>query len=358
MKICERRLFSTLLLILTGLLLLAGCDNPIEKQAAQAVEQQPEKVVQVTLEEVVPGDLRETFSLPANLEAWEDLTIAAEIAGPIRKRNFEEGDRVKAGDVLVEIDPETIRSNLNREEENYQVISRKLKRYRDLAAEGLVSTQEIDDLENMLTAAAAALKATKLQLEKCFPKAPINGVVDRHFISRGEFIDVGKPLLRLVQVDKLKVIADVPEKDVPFLSVGQEVEIVPAIINNRQVSSFRGKIEHIAYTADSLTRTYRTKIVIDNSEGLLRPGMIVRTIFERQNLSQVISAPLYAVLDRDGEKVVFVAEDGIARRVPVQTGSSVGQRILVTAGLEPGQQLVVKGQQLLIDGAKIQVQEP
>ena len=353
MKLCK--LYRCLYLpgALFALLILFGCGNSESKQNEPG--EKPEKIVQVRLEEVVPVDLQETFSLPASLEAWEDLTLAAEIAGPVRKLNLAEGDWLSAGDVLLEIDPETVQSNLNREQENYNVTKRKLERYRELSAEGLISSQELDELENNLTAAAAGLRSTRLQLQKCFPTAPISGVVETLYVDRGEFIDIGQPLLRLVQVDKLKVIADVPEKDVPFLQVGQTVGVVPANINDRRVESVTGKIEHIGYTADEMTRTYRTKIVIDNAEGLLRSGMIVRANFVRQQLRGVVSAPLYAVLDRDGEKVVFIEEDGIARKLSVTTGSSIDQRVVITAGLNPGQQLIVKGQQLLIDGARVQV---
>lgn len=342
-------------ILFCSLLLPLGCGG--SEETANATAEKPEKVVPVSIEVVQPSDLQETFTLPAGLEAWEDIVVSAEIAGPVRRFEYQEGERVSAGAVLLEIDPETVQSNLARDEENYKVSKRKLERYRDLSAEGLVSDQELDELENSVTAADMALKATRLRLDKCFPKAPISGIVDRHYVDRGEYVDPGKPLLLLVQVDKLKVIADVPEKDVPFLQVGQQVEIVTAVINERPEHRVRGNIEHIAFSADESTRTYRTKISIDNSAGLLRPGMIVRARFVRRHLQQVISAPLYAVLDRDGEKWVFVAEQGVARKLKVTTGSSIDQRILIKSGLAAGQRLIVKGQQLLLDGAKISLEE-
>lgn len=353
MNLCKLKnhlfLFGVLCMVAT----LSGCGNSESKPSV--VEKRPEKIVQVSIEVVEVMDLQETFSLPASLEAWEDLIIAAEIAGPVRKLNFQEGDKVSATDILLEIDPETVQSNLNREQENYNVTKRKLKRYRELSNEGLVSSQELDELENSLATAEAGLLATRLQLKKCFTIAPIDGVVDQLYVDRGEFIDLGKPLLRLVQVDKLKVIADVPEKDVPFLQVGQPVDVVMATINNRKAEAMTGQIQHIAYIASDMTRTYRTKIAIDNAQGLMRPGMIVRARFVRQQLTDVVTAPLYSVLDRNGEKVVFVADNGFARQVAVETGSSVERRIVISAGLQPGQQLIVKGQQLLIDGARLKV---
>ncbi|MDX2480228.1 MAG: efflux RND transporter periplasmic adaptor subunit [Desulfuromusa sp.] len=334
---------------------LLAC-SPQEGSSSQP-EIKPEKVVPVTIERVALEDLTETFTLPASLEAWEDLALDAEIAGSVQQIHFKEGASVQAGDILLEIDPETIKSYLYRDQQNVAVIERKLKRYQGLAAEGLISQQELDDLDNVLIAAKAALKTTKLQLEKSFPRAPVSGIVDRLYIDRGEYVDPGKPLLRLVQVDKLKVIADVPEKDVPFLKTGQHVEVIPASINTQPSTSISGIIDQIAFSANSTTRTYRTKIVIDNSSATLRSGMIVRAKFIRQQLKKVISVPLFAVMDRDGEKIVFLAENGLARKVNVILGSSIGQRVVVEHGLSENQSLIVAGQQLLIDGAKIEVGE-
>ncbi|NOQ42137.1 MAG: efflux RND transporter periplasmic adaptor subunit, partial [Desulfuromusa sp.] len=263
----------------------------------------------------------------------------------------------QVGKILLEIDPETIKSYLYRDQQNVIVIERKLKRYRQLETDGLISKQELDDLQNSLTVAKAILQTTKLQLAKSFPQAPVNGIIDRLYIDRGEYVDPGKPLLRLVQIDKLKVIVDVPEKDVSFLKVGQQVEIIAAAINTYASIPIVGIIEFISFSANDVTRTYRTKIVIDNNSAKLRPGMIVRAKFIRQQLEQVISVPLYAVMDRDGEKIVFLAEDGFAKKVKVSIGSSIGQRIVVRQGLTVNQSLIVKGQQLLVDGARIDVGE-
>ena len=85
---------------------------------------------------------------------------------------------------------------------------------RQLESEGLVSRQDVDDLNNGLVSAQAALKAMRLQIDKTMPSAPIAGIVDHIFVDRGEYVDPGKPLIRLLQVERLKAIADVPEKDV------------------------------------------------------------------------------------------------------------------------------------------------
>jgi membrane fusion protein (multidrug efflux system) len=337
--------------ILVTPILLSGCSQGEDPSAQNSVRQ--EKVVPVEVEPVVAEDMTEAFTLPASLEAWEDLILAAEIAGPVKKVHFKEGDRVKPGEVLLEIDPDTIQSYLRRDQDNVDVLERKLRRYRKLEQDGLVSRQEVDDLENTLTAAESSLTTTRLQLAKSRPQAPIGGFLDRIYVDRGEYVDPGKPLVRLVQVERLKVIADVPEKDVRFLAEGQAVEIEPAVINGASKLRLQGTISSIAYAADEITRTYRTQINIDNPDKQLRPGMIVRAHFVRRRLQNVISVPLYAVIDRNNEQFVFVAEGGVAQQRKVSIGTTIGQRILVEKGLAEGDALIVRGHRLLNDGSKI-----
>ena len=349
-----KRVGVALWFALACLLLVSGCDKK-QDAAVQAAPEPVAKVIPVGVETVVRENQEEAFTLPASLEAWEDLTIAAELAGPVKKVHYSEGDSVGAGDILLEIDPDTINSNLMRDTENVAVAERKLERYRQLEKDGLVSRQDVDDLENSLTAARAAVQTTRIQLAKSKPKAPISGIVDRIYVDRGEYIDMGKPLLRLVQVDRLKVIADVPEKDVSYLHLGQTVQVITAGITAPDGQAIEGHIEHIAYAADDTTRTYRTKIVIANKDRRLRPGMIVRAVFVRRKLDNVITAPMYALIDRDGSKSVFIVTDGTAHEVKVTIGRSIADRVVIESGLEVGQQLVVKGQQLLVDGASVVV---
>lgn len=336
---------------LVTLILLSGCNQG--KDTSEKNSLRREKVVPVEIETVIAADMTESFTLPASLEAWEDLTLAAEIAGPVKKVHFTEGERVKAGAVLLEIDPDTIQSYLRRDQDNVNVLKRKLQRYQKLEQDGLVSRQEVDDLVNALSAAESALTTTRLQLAKSRPQAPIGGFLDRIYVDRGEYVDPGKPLVRLVQVERLKVIADVPEKDVSFLAEGQTVEIETAVINASAKLRRQGTISSIAYAADTITRTYRTQINIDNPNKQLRPGMIVRARFVRRQLQNVISIPLYAVIDRNDEKFVFVAAGDVAERRKVSIGKTIGLRVLVEEGLTEGEAVIVRGQQLLNDGSKI-----
>ena len=170
-----------------------------------------------------------------------------------------------------------------------------------------------------------------------------------------EIITTGDEVMTGVIVDRLKVLIEVPEKDVIYLHVGEQVQVVQARVNGRGEATFVGELIHLAYKADPVSLTYRAKIAVNNAEGRLRPGMIVRVEAVRRNLPGSIAVPLYALVEQGGRKVAFLDENGVARRREVTLGPIIGDQVVIEAGLAVGERLLVKGQHLVADGAVIAV---
>ncbi|MDT8440501.1 MAG: efflux RND transporter periplasmic adaptor subunit [Desulfuromonadales bacterium] len=339
-------------LLLAGLLLCAGCDPPPPAAPPRAAD----KATPVLVETVKLRDLDEQIVLPGSLEAWEDLTLAAELTGPVDWVGPEEGERLQAGQAILTIDAVSQRANLTRAEIDASTKKATMQRLARLVDEELVSRQEYDNSVNIFTAARQDLELARIALEKSTVRTPVAGHLDRRFVERGEYLKAGDPVALVVQVDRLKAIIDVPEKDVDAFYVGETVQVVQARIDDGPEISRAGQLLHLAYKADPRTRTYRGKIEIDNRDGALRPGMIIRVEALRRQLRDVVAIPLYAVVDLDGRKVVFIAADGRAELHPVSIDRVVGDLAVLGAGLAAGDRLIVKGQQMLTDGAAIKVQ--
>lgn len=337
------------------LLPLTACGGG--SQAEDAVATVAEKVTSVVVRTVVAEDLEETFTLPGSLEAWEDLTLAAEVAGPVRWIGPPEGGRVQRGEAILRIDPESAQANLSRSRAEFAVQEKRLARLQQLLAQKFVSQQEFDETQKAFEVANADLVRARVALEKSTLLSPVDGVLDTLLVDRGEYVKEGTPVAVLVQVDRLKALVEVPEKDISFLRPGQPVQVLPAAVAGRAAESRPGRIIHLTYKADPATRTYLAKIEVANADGVLRPGMITRVGFLRRQLGQVIAIPLYAVVERGGVPVVFVEEAGTARLRPVKTGAVIGERIIIEEGLTAGDRLLVKGQQLIADGSPIRVGE-
>jgi len=338
--------------------LIGGCNNSTGNSSpAPAVETAAEKVTNVAVQVIKPQDLQEQLTLPGSLEAWEDLVLSAEIDGPVRWIGPQEGDRLKQGEVILKIDPDTRQAALDRARAECDLRRNTRDRFKALHDEKLVSAQEYEDASYAYEVAAAELRQARVALEQSSLESPVAGVLDRLLIDRGEYVSAGTPVASVVQVDRLKVLVDVPEKDVAYLHVGEQVRVVQASVNGRDGASFAGTLSYLAYKADTVTRTYRAKIVVDNADGRLRPGMIVRVEAVRHDLPAAIAVPLYALVEQGGRKVAYVAENGFARLREVTTGPIIGDLVVIEAGLAAGEQLLVKGQHLVADGAAIAVAE-
>jgi membrane fusion protein (multidrug efflux system) len=343
-------------LVLATSLLAAGCSSE-SSEADQTPEPPAEKAVPVKVAQVEARDIEERFTLPGSLKAWEDLTLAAEIAGTVDSVGPREGQWLKAGQVILTIDSVTQKANLEKARVDAEVKRSAMERLDRLVEDNLVSKQEYDNSVTAFEAARQNYELARIALDKSSVRAPISGVLDARFVERGEYVKVGNPVAEIVQVDRLKVLVDVPEKDVRYLELGEEVSVIQSQIDTGETLQRTGKLVHLAYKADPVTRTYRAKIEVHNKDRDLRPGMIVRIEARRRTLEDAIAVPLYAVVDLDGRKVVFVEEQGKARLRPVKIGRALGDQLLIREGLKAGERLIVKGQQLLKEGAPVAVGE-
>ncbi len=312
-----------------------------------------EKITNVELRELMPQDLQETFSLPGTLEAWEDLTLAAEMAGPIRWIGPKEGDRVKKDEAILRIDPEQREAELARDQVEYELQKKRMERLRSLVSRNLVSQQEYEDARKSFEQAQAELRLSKVAIDKSTLRSPVDGFLDQILVDRGEYVAEGTAAAVVMQVDKLFARVDVPEKDIFDLKVGEKASVSAAPVETSGDDGLAGEIIHLSYQADPATRTYRAKVAIDNSTGTLRPGMIVKVGFTRRELHQVITIPLYALVDRDGTKAVYVERAGKAEIRRVEIGPIIGSQAVITKGLAAGDRLIIKGQQLVSDGAAV-----
>jgi membrane fusion protein (multidrug efflux system) len=193
----------------------------------------------------------------------------------------------------------------------------------------------------------------QIEYERGFLKAPLTGTVNHLFVDEGEFVDKGKPFVDLVNVDKIKINVNVPELDVRYLKVGQKTMVRVDAFQDRDLL---GVIDFVAYKADPATKTFHVKVIVDNPNHDIRPGMIARVAFLRRIIPDALAAPLFSIVDKGGERILFVEKDGIAHARPISIGVIEGDKIQITKGLEPGDHLIVVGQKEVEEGMKVQVQ--
>jgi len=340
------------LFLLLLLMALVACG---EKGSGAAAAAPPERTTNVKVQGVTLDDVQDTILLPGTVEAWEDILLSAELAGPVRWIGPAEGDSVVAGEAILRIDPDTQRANYERSVAEVELQRKKFERYAHMIAQQLISQQEYDNVVYDYRRAQADLEVERLNLAKSTLKSPVSGVLDRLLIDRGEYVSPGTALATVVQIDRLKVLVAVPERNVLFFKAGDRVTVRYASVDGEDGPSREGKIAHLAYQADALTRTYRAEIALDNPHRQLRPGMIVRVEFFRRTLTQVVTVPLFAVVERDGVTYVYIEDNGIAHQRKVITGLVSDDQVVILDGISRGERLIVRGQQLISDGDRVVV---
>lgn len=323
------------------------------KPAAEAMQTTQKKTfVKVHVLKTTP--LEDRLVLTGEIAPWERITISAQLPGTIEFQGAEEGATVNKGEELFRIDTRAVRARMDQVRAHLTLANLEFERAQRLAEQKAGSAQSLDSARAAKDAAEADLRALEIQLNKSVVLAPFDGVVDKVFKKRDEFVDAGIPLVRLVQVHKVKAIAGVPERDVACFQPGNKVDIQVDAIPGR---TFTGAIYRIAPAAEATTRTFAAEIELDNLGGALKPGMIARATFVRKSFPDAIVIPIFSVLTVDDKRFAIVEDNGHARMRPIEVGILQGDAVQVTGGISAGDRLIVVGQRDLRDGEPVQVQE-
>lgn len=325
------------------------------KAAPVAVIEKPDTTPRVAVETLEPKEVRDLLYLVGVSEPWEAVTVSAEVTGKIEWQGVDDGDRAVKDQEIIRINTTSLQARLDQVRADHKLAVQEFERVTELRERGISSSQEFDRASMNRDGTAAMLKMAEIEFNHSVIKSEFDGIVDRAYNETGEYVSVGKPLVRLVQVDKLKVLVGVPERDVPRFKTGDTVQLRFDALPGRII---QGKIYRIATTAEPATRTFVTEIEVDNAEGILKPGMIARVALVRALYPDAITVPMFTLLSRSEGRYVFVEQDGKASLRPVEVGFFQEGDVLVTKGLAAGDRLIVMGQRTLNDGDTVIVAEP
>ena len=342
------RVWMPVLIILH--VLLAGCsDNPAQTSSNTAINQS----VKVSVMTVKPESIRDLLVLPGGTVPFQDVRLAADLDGLVEWIGPREGDTVKTGELIAKIEISALKAALNSAEASFRLAESLFQRRKELFERGVAAKEELDRSKTERDVAENTLRRSRVEYERGFVRSPLTGLVNKVYVDKGEYVGRGAPVIDLVDVDKIKVIVSVPEIDVPYVKVGQQVFVTIDALPGKQLT---GTIDFVAYNAEPVTKTFETWIIVENPDRVIRPGMIVRGTFQRRLLSDALAVPLSALVDKGGERILFVAKDGIAHARTVSIGVISGDRIQITSGLETGDRVIVVGQTEIEEGTKVQVQ--
>ncbi|MBI5095890.1 MAG: efflux RND transporter periplasmic adaptor subunit [Candidatus Hydrogenedentes bacterium] len=321
---------------------------------SEAVGKSPDKTPNVKVQVIKTITLDDSIALIGSVVPWESVVVSAELGGKIELQGIEEGDLVKSGQEIFRIDTDMVQSAREQAAARNKLAAQEFERQQRLTKGGMSTPQARDRAEAERDVAAADLRAAHIRVDKSVVTSPMNGVVDKVFKKKSEFVDVGMPMARIVQVHKVKVTIGIPERDIGYFAVGNPVTITADALPQK---TFTGKIYRIGATAEEATHTFVTEVELDNADRLLKPGMVARAALSRKTFPNAVVVPIFSVISLEDRRFVFTEENGLAHIRPVQVGILQGSTVQVTQGLSAGDRLIVVGQRDARDGEPVRVQE-
>lgn len=329
--------------------LMAGCGVGVAStpgsQAKAISAPLPVRVVAPEITEIFS-----TYHTTSTLVSDRDAPISARVEGEVVAWFVEEGDWVEKGQTLARLDGDRLRIQMNQAKANLEKTTREYERYINLHKRGLVSTASFDGMKFDLDALNASYKLGKLNYGYTFIRASISGVVSSRYIKVGQHVSVGDTTFRITDPSELIAYLQIPQNELARFSVGHAANIY---VDSMPDQVFDASIERISPTIDARNGTFRATATIDNSAALLAPGMFGRFEIAIEKHTNALVIPTAAVIEEDNVAVVYVVEDGTARRRTITTGIEENGQIEVLSGLSGFEQIIVTGQSGLRDGTRV-----
>ena len=281
--------FAVIFIIMAG----AGCKKKVEEVKEEVV---PVKVMPVELR-----DIRHTLDYVGDIEAQDDAIVYPKVSGKIIEKLKEEGSEVGKGDVIAYIDRDEV----------------------------------------------------GFKFEKAAVESPLTGVVGRVDVDLGTQVTPQTPIALVVDMDKVEIRLDVPEKYLPKIAPGQPADITVDAYPGR---IFTGEVTRLSPVVDIKTRTAPVEIVFSNPGHCLKPGMYARVALVIEEHEEVPVILQEAIIGRQSKPYVYLAKEGIAHKRYISLGLRKGPYFEVIDGLQAGDEVVIMGQQRLHDNAPVMVE--
>jgi RND family efflux transporter MFP subunit len=347
------RLYQSGILLLSAAVFLLSLPSCLWGQ-----QKQPEPPpANVTVAKVKSGTVAPHAEFIATVFYQEISDTAAEMSGLVETVRFEEGQRIQANQILVELGSELLRkrrqaaiSSFEQILAELQIARIDLKRREILYKKKSISEQSYDEnrfrvigLEKRAAALKAQVEQFEIEMKKKIIRAPFNGVVIKRHVDRGEWVSEGETVAVIGKDDIIDIVADLPERFIPFIKNGMQVS---ARVNGNDLS---GKVIAIVPRGDVATRSFPIKIRTANDFALIE-GMSARVILPTADSIQALIVPRDAVISRFGQNVVFAAADSRARMIPVKViGYSGLDAGVESKELAAGMLIVAEGNERLRD---------
>ncbi len=337
-----------------AMLLVVSCSN--QGSGADAPDKEKDKdsaadeAVPVEVETLGTGSMESILRFSANLEAESQVQVLARTAGLVRRLPVEEGDEVRSGKTLLQLEDEEQRSQLDRARNDVAHARREFAQQDKLHERGLVSDQILQNAEYEKTRLELLERDASRSLRYTVVRAPIGGTITQRLVKRGDHVNPQQPLFEITDFDSLVALVYVPEKELNKLTPGLVARISPPSVSD---DVYSGEIKRISPTVDARSGTLKVTVDVPRAPNLL-PGMFVEVELVTDVRDDAILLPKRAlVYDNEVAYAFKVGADGIAERVRIEPVLENRHFVFPAQGFAAGDTVVTAGQVGLKHGAKV-----
>jgi membrane fusion protein (multidrug efflux system) len=332
-------------------IIICGCSGFAKENAEkQDLNKADSTSINVVVSDVTTSVFEDWGSYSADLRGYEDAYLTAPVQGGRVNSIKAVGSYVKAGDALCDIESEIYESALLTAQAQLDVAKGELDRAKVNVEKGSLGRSVVDAANLAFQNAKMSLVTAKRAYEACRCQAPFDGVIVSRSVERYNTVAPGAPTIRLSKLHQLEAIIAIPESEVFAFSEGMKSEF--KLLQDAE-HVYIGKITSIDRAVDSHTRTVSARILIDNKDGSLKPGMVGRARILKKSYDNAIIIPAASLVHLQTGPTVMVVENGTARQRAIEIATTSGDSVLINSGLNAGDKLIVAGAFQVSNGTRV-----
>ncbi len=336
-------------------LVLLGCSSCGNTSAEEGKENATtaESPVPVKVEEISLRPFTETIQLTGTVKAYEDVILSPEEGGVLRLWTAEKGQNVKVGDTLAFLSDDVIKPTYLAAAAAYNTAELNFQKQQSVYREQAISELQFKTSQFNRDAAKAQADLARARWMRTRIISPISGVLDDRLADKGEFAPPAVPVAHVVNLDRMKLLVNIPERYAGSITLGTPVKFTVTAFDD---ATFRGAISFVGSVISPDNRTFPVEVHLRNPGRKLKPEMIAKVRVEQSVPRNVVLVSENVIQQLDqGEYAVYVARSGTAERRDVKLGAREENKVVILDGLRAGDQLIVSGFQNVTQGQKIEV---
>lgn len=334
---------KNILTILVASIIVSSCGKNKEETKAAIIPK-------VNVKDLVSEKQPEILSYSGTIEADNTVTLGFSVPGRIVSVNVQEGQHIKAGQLLATIETTTYKNAFDIANAGLEQANDNYRRLNELYSKGSLPERDFIAVKVAVAQANANKNLAAKNLADTKLYAPFTGIITAKSTEKGATAAPGIPVFTIMKTDKVYAKIAIAESEIAKFKIGTLAKVKIASIDE----TFEGEISIVNPSADATTRTFEAKVLLNNQKGSLLPGMISDIKIETGNTIDAITIPADAIV-RDADDIIyaFVVENNRAIRKRVSLGNFKGEEVIVTDGLKTGDKVIISGQRKLKDGQTV-----